>query len=250
MVKLTRERIALAVFFVLIVAGACILLSYFSTGRGWSVAATAVDDSMGQLEDYTAIVYSGVAQADSALSTEEAADVPSSAHAREGEEPDKATGLGLRLLTLAAEVDSVDEGQVFVSDVRELYESRGAHVLTLDLSDGAARYAEPIVFRVGNKKVGVFSVRERLPEREFVQIVTDLREEGAESVLCITPRPSLVSSYDGVDVVLVTQGSHEYAIQNVPEDETVVTTSPLEGEVGVILLSSNNVPSAKSVGSL
>lgn len=250
MVKLTRERIALVVFFVLVALGACILLSYFSTGRGWSVAATAVDDSMGQLDDYTAIVYSGVAEADPALSMEEAADVPSSAHAHAGEEPDKVTGLGLRLLTLAAEVDSVDEGRVYVSDVRDLYETRGANVLTLDLSDGASRYAEPIVFKVGGKNVGVFSVRDRLPDRTFARIVEELREEGAESVLCITPRPSLVCSYDGVDVVLVTQGSHEYAIQNAPEDETVVTTSPLEGEVGVILLSSNNVPSVKSVGSL
>lgn len=62
MSKATRERAALVIFFVLILMGAFILMSYFSTGRGWSVAATAVDDSVGQLEDYTVIVYSGVAE--------------------------------------------------------------------------------------------------------------------------------------------------------------------------------------------
>ncbi len=250
MVKLTRERIALVVFFVLVVTGACLLLSYFATGRSWSVAATAVDDSMGQLESYTALVYNGVAEPDPASSTESDQGTPSSAYAQDEPDPDEETGLGLRLLTLAAEVDGTTDGRIYASDVSELYETRGASALTLDASHDGARYADPVILDAGNKKVGVFSVKERLPRSGFQSIVDGLREDGAESVICITPRPSLVSSYDGVDVVLVTQGKHEYAIENSPDDGTVVTTSPLVGEVGVILLSSNNVPLVKTIGSL
>lgn len=251
--KLTREKIALVAFFALVIAGGCILLSYFSTGRGWSVAATAVDDSVGQLDRYTAIVYSGVAEPDPASEANapgSTGEVPISATAVDPTESDKETGLGFRLLMLAAEVDGAEKGRVFVSDVRELYEQRGANVLTLDLSDDGQRYAEPIVLDSGDKKVGVFSVKDRLPVQEFEGIVEDLRADGADSVLCITPRPSLISSYEGVDVVLVTHGAHEYAIQNEPDDGTVVATSPLAGDVGVILLSSNNIPSVKSVESL
>ena len=195
MSKATRERAALVIFFVLILMGAFILMSYFSTGRGWSVAATAVDDSVGQLE-------------------------------------------------------GLDAGRVFVSDVRELYETRGADVLSLDLSHGGSRYATPQIFDVDGKKIGVFSLDRRLPADELDIITDGLREKGAASILCITPRPALISSYDGIDVVIFTTGTHAYSVINDPEDQTMVTNSPERGDVGVILLSSNNVPSAKSVDSL
>lgn len=250
MVKVARERIALVVFFVLVAVGAFVLVSYFSTGRGWSVAATAVDDRVGQLDSYTAIVYSGVVEAEDALTDDAGNPLPSSAYAQDATDADKEIGLGLRLLTLAAEVDSAEEGRVYVSDVRDLYERRGANVLSLDLSDGASRYSEPVVFDINGKNVGVFSVKERLSKLSFHQIVERLREEGAESVICITPRPALVSDYEGIDVVLVTQGEQSYSVQNDPEDETVIVNAPLVGAVGVILLSSNNVPSAKTVESL
>lgn len=249
MVKLTRERIALVVFFVLVIAGAFVLLSYFSTGRGWSVAATAVDDSVGQLDGYTAILYTGVAEPAPEAADEDAT-VEVDVRADDPDDVDREAGLGLKLLTLAAEVDGADEGRVYVSDVREIYEKRGASVLSLDLTDGASRYEVPIIFEVGGKRIGVFSVRERLPKAAFKAIVDGLHEDGAESVVCITPRPSLIPDHDGVDVVVITSGDHEYAIQNEPDDGTVIARSPEAGSVGVVLLSSNNVPSAKSIESL
>lgn len=244
MSKATRERAALVIFFVLILMGAFILMSYFSTGRGWSVAATAVDDSVGQLEDYTVIVYSGVAEPDP-LAQEGA-----SIQDKEITEADREMGLGFELLNLTQEVEGLDAGRVFVSDVRELYETRGADVLSLDLSHGGRRYAIPQIFDVDGKKIGVFSLDRRLPADELDAITDDLRERGAASILCITPRPALISSYDGIDVVIFTTGTHAYSVTNDPEDQTMVTNSPERGNVGVILLSSNNVPSAKSVDSL
>lgn len=244
MSKATRERAALVIFFVLILMGAFILMSYFSTGRGWSVAATAVDDSVGQLEDYTVIVYSGVAEPDplakGGVTTQD----------EEITEADREMGLGFELLNLTQEVEGLDAGRVFVSDVRELYETRGADVLSLDLSHGGSRYATPQIFDVDGKKIGVFSLDRRLPADELDIITDGLREKGAASILCITPRPALISSYDGIDVVIFTTGTHAYSVINDPEDQTMVTNSPERGDVGVILLSSNNVPSAKSVDSL
>ncbi len=246
MSKTTRERIALVIFFVLVLAGAAILLSYFSTGRGWSVAATAVDDSVGQLGDYTVIVYSGVAEPEStdqekSLSKDEKGRIT---------EADRQMGLGVELLNLTQEVEGIDAGRVFVSDVRDLYETRGAHVLTLDLSKKGVRYEQPHVFNVNGKRIGVFSLTARIPESELEQKIDALKEVGAESILCIASRPALVSSYDGIDVVILTDGSHAYSVLNEPEDDTVMVNSPEQGSVGVVLLSSNNVPSVKSIDSL
>ncbi|MCI9129029.1 MAG: hypothetical protein HFJ65_01740 [Eggerthellaceae bacterium] len=240
-----RERIALVVFLVLVLAGGIVLTSYFSTGRGWSVAATAVDDSVGQLDDYVAVVYSGVAEE----APIEPADIPDE-EADEDIAADREMGLGLKLLTLATEVGSADEGRVFVSDVRELYETRGASVLSLDLSGNGSRYAAPQVFHVGNKAIGVFSVSERLPRKQVDEIVSMLKEDGATCIICIAPRPSLISTYEGIDVALIMQADHEYSVENSPEDLTVIAKSPNVGNVGVILLTSNNIPSTKSVQSL
>ncbi len=246
MSKTVRERIALVIFFVLVLGGAMLAFSYFSTGRGWSVAATAVDDSVGQLDGYTAVVYSGVAPADPDQTSAEADLIRD----QEQIDPESEEDLGLSLLSLASEVSAADAGRIFVSDVRDLYETRGASVLSLDVSDQASRYAVPQVFTVNGKKIGVFSITERLTPAQLEEIIDGLREEGAQSVICIAPRPALISSYDGLDVVLITQAPHEYSITNEPEDGTVIAHSPEKGSVGIILLSSNNVPSAKSVSSL
>lgn len=255
MQKTVRERVALLIFFVLVFAGASILMSYFSTGRNWSVAATAVDDRVGQMEGYTAIVYSGVADKPSTslnkdLTAQSVSEQTSVNLADQNIDADKKTGLGLRLLTLATEVDSAADGCVFVSDVRNIYEKRGAEVLSLDLSDNASRYAVPQLFQVGSKKIGVFALKERLSRLEIASIVGSLKRQGASNIVCIAPRPALISTYDGIDVSIIIEGSHQYSVQNTPYDNTVIAQSPSRGNVGVVLFTSNNIPSAKTVESL
>lgn len=261
MSKTRRERVALLIFFALVFAGAFILIGYFSTGRSWSVAATAVDDRVGQMEGYTAIVYSGVAEKESrvmlpatepiqASQTEDASSQTPVQQKDTNLQTDKETGLGLRLLMLAAEVGSVQDGQLYVSDVRNLYEKRGADVLSLDLANNAAAYQEPQIFKVGNKKIGVFAIKERLSRTSIANITTSLRKRGAVTVVCIAPRPALISTYEGIDVSLITQATHQYSLANSPTDNTVVANSPEIGNVGVILFTSNNIPSTKTVESL
>ena len=57
MSKRTREKLALVVFLLLAFGVAAVLLGYFSTGRTWNVAASVVDDTVGRMEGYTALVY-------------------------------------------------------------------------------------------------------------------------------------------------------------------------------------------------
>ena len=55
----SREKQALGVFVVLIVLGFCGLCWYLVAGHSWNVAASAIDEKVGQMDGYTAIVYSG-----------------------------------------------------------------------------------------------------------------------------------------------------------------------------------------------
>ena len=54
-----REKQALGVFIVLVVLGFCGLCWYLVAGHSWNVAASAIDEKVGQMDGYTAIVYAG-----------------------------------------------------------------------------------------------------------------------------------------------------------------------------------------------
>lgn len=58
----TREKIALGLLTALIVLSLCGLGWYLIAGHSWNVAASNIDDTVGTMEGYTAIVYEGTAK--------------------------------------------------------------------------------------------------------------------------------------------------------------------------------------------
>lgn len=59
MSKVSREKIALVVFVVLIAASLFGLIGYLAVGHSWNVAASNIDDATGRMDGYTAIVFEG-----------------------------------------------------------------------------------------------------------------------------------------------------------------------------------------------
>ena len=55
----TREKQALGVFLILIVLSTFGIAWYMVAGHSWNVAASSIDDKVGQMEGYTSIVYAG-----------------------------------------------------------------------------------------------------------------------------------------------------------------------------------------------
>lgn len=216
----TRERLALLIFVALLAFAAAVLLSYFSTGRSWNVAATYVDDAAGSMEDYTALVYAGVVEPPRTQASAEGR--PSGAGAAEG------------------------EGGLFASDVRSAYESKDARCVTLDLAR-ASRYAEPLVLYAGERAVGVFSVDTYTTRAQLERIVALLEERGAENVVCITPRTYLLAGYEGIDAVIVTTDAEGYSSNGAFEGRTFSVRSPEKGRIGVLVFNASNVPSVKEI---
>lgn len=62
MKAISREKIALLVFCLLMIAGAGALAFYLFAGHSWNYAATSLDDSFGNMDGYAAIVFEGTAQ--------------------------------------------------------------------------------------------------------------------------------------------------------------------------------------------
>lgn len=59
MLNQSRDKIALVVFFCLILLGLGVLIGYIHLGHSWNVAASNIDDAAGSMEGYTTILYEG-----------------------------------------------------------------------------------------------------------------------------------------------------------------------------------------------
>ena len=72
---------------------------------------------------------------------------------------------------------------------------------------------------------------------------------GANVVVCMTPRLALISDYDAIDVVILTtpieQQSQFY--RSKVGGDTFVVQAPERGDVGLVILSSNDIPSSRVI---
>lgn len=242
--KVSREKIALVVFALLVAFAGAALTSYFSTARTWNVAASFVDDTVGRMDGYTVLVYSGT------MAPEEAPAIRSPADAPEGEQPvDPATNsIGLAILPILGALSAPDaaEGAVFVSDVRSIYEQKDADVLSLDAGD-LSRYAQPQVLKAGGRRIGVYSIDCYASGTLLSLYERRLREEGADMVVCLAARADLVGSYDHADVVVVTGPDEELTTSGEDRGRAFVVAAPKRGAVGVVVVTSSNVRSARVI---
>ncbi len=326
MEKRTREKIALVVFGLLVVFAGAVLIGYFATGRSWNVAASFVDDTVGNMDGYLAIVYPGVVPEDEPADVDaaggeadgsaEGADVAGgeadadSAHdagdgaaahaaaagadgssaatssdasaaaggassdetssdgamaegssggasssddaaADNGSADVSAGGLsiGLDILSLLSQSNAGVDKAVFVSDVRDLYERKGADVLTLDPAN-LDRYLDPQVLTIGDRRVGVFAVQVYASHVRLDEVRSFFEEQGVDVVVCLTPRADYLSSMTGIDDVIVTSDFEDISTEGEFQGGTFVISSPTEGQVGVVLVTSSNVSSARVVDGL
>lgn len=249
-----RNQVALAVFLALVIAGGIALVGYFFTGRSWSVAATIVDDQVGTMEDYAVVAFSGSASPSPSEAAKPAGEVDvektmsdpySTSSAPSGDD------LIERIKSIYQRAEARQEAGsdgVYVSDVRDLYELKGASVLTLNTTD-LDYYAKPLVFHTAERTFGVFSVSAYTSRAKTAEIVKGLRDDGAQSIICVAARSALLSTYAGIDVVIFTEES-EAAISEIDTGETLAVCTPATGSVGVVLFSSNNIPSFKTIEEL
>lgn len=258
-ISFKRNRRALALFVLLVVIGGIIIVTYFATGRGWSVAATMLDDNVGNMNSYTVVVFNGTGERpiedkeESALITH----VPIQKDLSEGLLPLDSNGeisynnLSERVMSVfyraMAKLKSENQDRVFCSDVRNLYETAGASACSLNISD-LAYYETPQIYRAGDKKIGIFSVSSYAPRTTLSKITSKLRNEGADVVICITPKSSMVSTFNDIDVLISNAAPDKSNDQN--KGDVVKIDAPYFGEVGIVLITANNVAVYKSISEL
>ena len=256
-----RGKRALWLFLALALAGGIAIMAYFVTGRGWTVAATIVDENIGNMNNYTVVVFNGTR-----TRPLEDADVSAAIyHEGRNEVSDLSEGLipvdengeisysnlGDRIMSVfhraMAKFQTEDQSKVYPSDVRDLYEISGADVFSISLSDHA-RYSPNRIYNLQNRTIGVFSIQKYTSRAAISRLTDGLRSRGADTVICLAKNETLLSDTEGIDILLLSKKSTDDA--DLEDSETLVVEAPYDDEVGIILISSNGVPYYKSISEL
>lgn len=201
-----RERVALVLFCTVIAAAIFVVSLYFGTAKAFNVAATKVDEKAGTMEFCSSIIYSGTLE---------------------------------KMLERGKATDNSSLKKVYASDVRNQYIDKQAEVITVDLLE-ISKTEKPFVLDVGLKQVGVFAVQNYFPKSQVEKAVSELKEAGADVVLCIAPRSNMLGTYDNIDAILCTK---EPSPTETTEDHiknTFVFRSAEVGQVGVLSISTSN----------
>lgn len=276
---------ALVVFVALVVLSVCALGWYLIAGHSWNVAASNIDDTFGSMDGYTAIVYPGTNDGNLETDSENGRGKPSdgsplggdgspdSTGARdnatdpgEGDEPapsegdaasdpDAPLGLGASDARDVAEAGdaavvppSTSERPLRIDDVEESYEEKNATVFSLDTTD-IGQYREGTILRKGDHRFGVFGVDRPLSTILLEKQIAYFKRYKVDFIVAIAPDRTYVEGVDGIDIVLCTHDD-ELSVMGETVDNTFYVDTPEIGKVGAVLISPNNVVSAKVIQEL
>ena len=137
---------------------------------------------------------------------------------------------------------------VALSDVDELYQAKGANVISLHTADPSA-YEEGTILKRGGKRYGIFSVT-----REYSRILIDEKvkyftDQKVDYVIALCPKESYLKNAENIDIVITTADSTISSMGESRNGAFYVST-PKIGSVGAILISPSNVVSAKTISEL
>lgn len=200
--KRKREIVALFLFIILIALGFFVISIYFGAAVPMNVVATKVDEAAGTMEKNSSIIYSGV------LDNENSSNAKTK--------------------------------RIYTSDVRSDYLSKSASVVTIDLQE-YENLENPKVLKVGDKKIGIFSIKNYSSKLTIKNYVDSLKNAGADVILCITPRTTLLSTFEGINAILCTKEKAKNESDKSMIDNTFIFRAAEVGSVGVLSISSSNV---------
>lgn len=267
MQKPSRERIALVFFAALAALGLCGLLAYIVAGHSWNVAASTIDETVGEMDGYVVIVYPGTADPEkdgadeepvgAASASDAAGDGASSASSssagraasadsKEADDTaDEAGRTASKGISLFSSRTEESEEPVDLDALKADYEAKGAQVLFLDTED-PSRYEEGSIVKRGGKRIGIVSAGEGVTQLDVSRCLQGFERASVDFTVVITPEEWKVSRLAGIDIVVCT-GDEGIVAMGKTENGTFYVDSPPVGEAGVILISPSNVVSAKEV---
>lgn len=241
MEKSSREKIALLVFLLLIVCSLIGLGWYILAGHSWNVAASTIDDTVGEMEGYTAIVYPGTVEPDVQKSPESGIGDSEPAVADPGEDSERADGLGIAMTSYELRKSEPVDINALVAD----YEAKKAEVILLDPAD-LSQYEEGAILKRGSKRIGVMTIGDSATQLDVSRCMQAFERADVDFTVVLTSNEWRLGRVAGIDIAICTNDEGA-ATMGETRNGTFYVGAPNVGEAGVVLVSPSNVVSAKVV---
>ncbi|MEG0619743.1 MAG: alcohol dehydrogenase [Raoultibacter sp.] len=262
MSKTSREKIALFIFFCLVLVGLGTTVAYLNVGHSWNVAASNIDDAAGDMEGYTAILYEGTAKPpvkEEAKTTKPPSKIKAAADAETGSEAAAETEAeaeveteGVPILNAnAADQEKEKEKPkepVSLSAVEKSYQDKQATVFVLDVAH-PEQYADGMILRKGNHRFGVFSVAFNQSIALTEKQIAYFKSYKVDFIVAITPDKKFVEKAPGIDIVVSLKDEGLF-LMGETIDHTFYVDAPLVGTVGAIVISPHSVVSSKDISEI
>ena len=272
-----RNRIALAIFFLLMAFGGVCIVIYIMVGHGWNYAATEIDDSSGNMQEYLVVVFDGTSTTSDGVSSKKNENTANqntnknknknqnttanqntnntNSSAREGE------GIGAQIQRFfnldsstdatESEKDAIDDSPIISSaprattlgDAYASYLEKGADVLCLYSRD-ISHYAAGEIFYKGSYTVGVLGLTEIESYKQVQAKIDALRSRGANAVVVLAARSSMLAATKGANVCIEVGGTTK-ALESSVSGGVVSVKSSAIGTIDAVILSPNHIVSAK-----
>ncbi|MDO4182817.1 MAG: hypothetical protein Q4E12_04325 [Coriobacteriia bacterium] len=191
-------------FFLLMLFGLACIAGYIVAGHNWNYTATQINDAVGDMDEYTVLLYEGTVVPETPTTTVTLAD-------RINNKLNQWFNMETDTSATEEEVSAVEEpADVLVtppykgSDIQQAaaaYREKGAAVFVINTAL-PAYYEEGSVVKRGSVRVGILSVY-TLKSLSFLQAQVDyLRSLNVDHMVVLTDNLIRIAGLRGVDVVI------------------------------------------------
>ena len=268
MQKRTREILAVLLLVVLVLVGVGAMGYYIFIGHNWNVAASHIDDSIGQMDGYTVLLYAGTRPDEGeGESADAGADDEASPQGGEGSgEPQAGSGEGSDSSGESAAgsgegsgssdepaaklAELLDEQAADLNSVVESYRDKGANVFVIDAGD-LSRYTDPFIVAKNGMRIGLLGVGKSTLRSDVRADARYLSTYDVDYAVAVTNDATLGDvAAEGLigDVSVIVCDDEDGEFPNGRYcGSTYCVSAPCIGQVGVLIISPSGVLSTKTI---
>lgn len=230
--KRTREIVALVLLALLGLVVLAAMAWYIFIGHNWNRAATNIDETVGQMDGYTVVLFEGQM-------------LPASERDRISDEQplldDENRGLHERKA-----VASSEEDQVSISEAASYYRQKGATVFILHL-EASDTYDTPLVLNKNGCWLGIFHA-DGATSRLSAQVkAAELKTRGVDFVVMIVDDVRMIANpISSADILICTSDEGLSSTGEYHENSFCIET-PFVGQVQTIIISPSRVLTTKAI---
>ena len=247
-----RKKLALLIFLLLLALGGIFIIVYIIAGHSWNYAATEIDDSSGNMQEYLVIVFDGTSVPAKSKTSQNSSSSSQNTSQGTRERIQQFFNLDSSSAASEEEKDSIDDNPIMsnnvsatatLGDVYASYMEKGADVLSLYTLD-ISHYSEGAIFYKGSYTVGVLGLTEIETYKQVQAKIENLKSRGATTIVVLAKRASMLAATHGANVCIEVGGDTQTLHSSVSRGLLTVQSSA-KGTIDAVIMSPNHIVSAK-----